>query len=202
MRPKRWTYTLAALDADGFLNDATGVGPWTTILANPADGTGHQVTITSAANLAAITLTVAGTDPEGRSISEAITGPGAGLTVTSTKFFKTVTSVTASATLGASTMDVGWNAVCVTPIVPVNQYASVGPLLGVDIGGTVNYDGQATNGNVYDLANATLFWEAISGMSGATADVHVNPVAGATAVRVKVNSHTSGTLAVTVSQGA
>ena len=43
-------------------------------------------------------------------MSEGIAGPNGNVTVTSTKFFLTVTSVTVGSTTGADTFDIGWNA--------------------------------------------------------------------------------------------
>lgn len=207
MRPHRWTFTLAALDADGYVAsanvDSVAVGAEYTIRAaatHPGDGCGHPVTVYSGGDTTGTVFTVTGTDPEGRTISEDITGPNND-TSTSTKYFKDVTGVVRkSGATGAVAFTVGYSAAAVTPIVPVNQYASVGPMLAVDIGGTVTYSGQATNGNVYALANATLYFEAITGMSAATGDAVVAVAAGATGVRVSVASHTSGTLAVTITQ--
>lgn len=202
MRPKRLTYTLQALDADGYLNDATGAGPWTTILALTTDGAAHKVTIASAANLSALTITVTGTDPNGWALTEAITGPNA-TTVTSTKYFKTVTGVSSSGTLGANTMDVGWAAACATPTYPVNQYADgYGPSVGVDIGGTVTYTGWQCNGDVYAVSSEDMPWLAISsGMTGATTDQLAAATIATTGIRITVASHTSGALAITYAQG-
>lgn len=202
MRPKSYSYTFVALSANGYLSttEGTGAGPWTTFLGQPGDGCSHPVTINSAANLAAITFTVTGTDAEGRTISEAITGPNA-TTVTSSKYFATLTSIAASATVGANTFQVGWTALARTPIYPVNTYGTVGPILAVDIGGTVTYSGMATNGDVFTIASDTLFFDPITGMSSVTADASVAPAAGCTGLRIHVASHTSGTLAVTYSQG-
>ncbi len=200
MRPKRFTYTLVATTAAGYLNDATLAGPWTTIAAQPSDGCSHPLTIASGSDLSTWTFTVVGTDAEGRSITEAITGPNA-TTVTSTKYYATLTSVTASKTLGAATMDVGWTALARTPIYPVNTFGAVGPVVSVDIGGTVTYTGQATNGDVFSIASDTLFFDTITGMSAQTVDSTGSPVAGATGIRIAVASHTSGTLAITYSQG-
>ena len=68
-----------------------------------------QVTILSAANDAGITFTIVGTDQEGNSLTEKnLTGGGIGGTATSTNYFKTVESITASAaTAGAVTAGFG-----------------------------------------------------------------------------------------------
>lgn len=202
MRPKRFAFSLVALDANGYLSttEGTGAGPWTTFLAQPADGCSHPVTITSAANLSALTFTLTGTDAEGRTISEAIVGPNA-TAVTSVKYYRTVTSLSASSTVGANTFELGWTALARTPIYPVNAYGTVGAAIAVDIGGTVTYSGNATNGDVFSLASDTLLFTAITGMAGATADASVVAPLGSTGLRVSVASHTSGTLAITYSQG-
>lgn len=202
MKPHRLTYTLAALDANGYLSttEGTGAGPWSTFLAQPADGCSHPVTITSAANLAALTFTLTGTDAEGRTISEAIVGPNA-TAVTSVKYYRTVTSLSASSTVGANTFELGWTALARTPIYPVNTYGTVAPAIAVDMGGTCVYSGQETHGDVFSVASDTLQFTNISGMSGVNADSSGVAKAGATGFRVQVTSHTSGTLAVTYSQG-
>lgn len=202
MRPKRKLFTLAALDANGYLTttEGTGAGPWTTFLAQPADGCSHPATINSAADLSGITFTITGTDAEGRTISEALVGPTAAATVTSVKYYATVTSLVASSTVGANTFQMGWTALARTPIYPVDAYAHGGPVVAVDIGGTVTYTGKATNGDVYSIASDTLFFDTITGMDAKTVDSTGSPVGGCTGVRIDVASHTSGTLAVTHSQ--
>ena len=208
MRPRRFLYTLSALDADGYVASANvnsvAVGAGYTIRAaatHPGDGCSHPVTVYSAGDITGTVFTITGTDAEGRSISENITGLN-GDTATSTKYYADVTSVVRySGDTGAVAFTVGFTALARTPIYPVNTYGTVGPVLSVDIGGTVTYSGKATNGNVFDLASDTLFFETITGMSAATADGTVAVVAGATGLRVDVASHTSGTLAITTSQG-
>ena len=67
---------------------------------------GKQITVTSASNLSARTFTITGTDNDGASITEDITGPNAN-TVYSTKLFKTVTLVTCDAAVNPLTYTVG-----------------------------------------------------------------------------------------------
>ena len=196
MRPKKITYTLAALDAAGFLNDAQGVGPWTTILANPGDGCGHLVTIASGSDISSKTLTVTGTDPEGRVQTEAITGPNA-TTVTGTKYFLAVTSVAASATIGAATMDVGWDVVCATPAYPTAVYQHGAPGFGINLGGAVTYTAQQTNDRIF--SNAPAQWHRL-GTENCTVDQSLEANDGTSGVRALVSAHTSGFLYLTHSQ--
>ena len=202
MRPKRKTFTLVALNDDGYIEvaEGTGAGPWTTFAGQPSDGCSHPVTIYSAQNINDHSFVLTGTDAEGRTISETISAPNA-TTVTSAKYYATLTSVVANATLAADDFIVGWTALARTPIFPTNTFGTVGPTLGVVIGGTVTYSGMQANGDVFTLASDTLYFVAITGMAGATASAYVQAVAGTTGLRVHVASHTSGTLAITYSQG-
>lgn len=208
MRPKRISVVLAALDADGYVAsvnvNSVAVGSAYTIRAaatHPNDGASHPVTITSAGDATGTVFTVTGTDAEGRTISENITGLDTNV-ATSTKYYADVTSVVRySGATGAVAFTVGYTALARTPIYPVNTYGTVGPVLAVDIGGTVTYSGMATNGDVFTIASDTLFFDPITGMSSVTADASVAPAAGCTGLRIHVASHTSGTLAVTYSQG-
>jgi hypothetical protein len=198
MRPKTKVYTLAALDVNGYLAAATGVGPFTTILAQPGDGLAHPVTLASAAALGAITFTINGTDAEGRTISEDLLGPAAG-TVTSVALFKTVTSIVNSATLAANTMDAGWTAVGETPIYVVDRFEASGALVVSGVGGAVSYTIMQTNGNVYD--GSVPAWSGI-GTASVAINQTVSASEGATAVRASVHSHTAGVLTLSHSQAS
>jgi hypothetical protein len=201
MRPKKTVYTLSAAHADGFCDGVTGdisVTPWTTIVAAPADGCAHetQLVLASGGSLAAVTLTITGTDAEGRVQSESIAGPSA--TSTLANYNKTITSILSSATLGASTMDVGWTAVCHTPCYPVARFPHGAHSIGVNLGGTtVTYTAQVSNDNVYE--NAPAQWHTL-GTGNADHDQMLEATDGATGVRIDVASHTSGVLYVTHSQ--
>jgi hypothetical protein len=208
MRPVRKTFTLAALDADGYVASANvnsvAVGAAYTIRSaatHPGDGCSHPVTVYSAGDITGTVFTVTGTDAEGRSISENITGLNNN-TATSTKYYADVTSVVRySGATGAVAFTVGYTALAHTPIFPTSHVGTVGPTLGVVIGGTVTYSGMQANGDVFSLPSNTLYFVAITGMAAVTADAYVTSVAGTTGLRVHVASHTSGTLAITYSQG-
>ena len=63
---------------------------------------GMKVTITSAGNESDIGFAIVGTDLSGAAASETLTGPNA-TTVTSTKFYKTITSITPDGAVGNNT---------------------------------------------------------------------------------------------------
>lgn len=196
MKPRRFSYTLAALDADGFAAGLTGVGPWTTFSA-PADGTAHQVTIANSADMRTYTFTVTGTDANGNSQTESIAGPNA-TTATLTNYFKTITRISVSATIGVNTIDVGWTALCQTPVFVTDHAKLTGPVVSAGIGGSITYTLQQTATPIFDTT-LTPAWQTL-GSAGASANSLANAQAGTTAVRCTVASHTSGVLTLDISQ--
>jgi hypothetical protein len=197
MRPKRISYTLAALSVSGYVSGATGVGPFTTIAGVPADGLGHQVTLASTADLHLINMTLTGLDAEGRALTEVIAGPNNN-TVTSTKYFKSLSSISAASTLGANTMNIGWNAVIVTPVYPVDAHRLAGATMNVNVGGTITFTLQQT---IDDVFNQNPPFYTTLGTVSQTANYVQTAVSGACGLRVSVASHTSGILTISFSQG-
>lgn len=84
--------------------------------ANPAV-VGQLVVIDSAGDDSGITFTVVGTNPEGFTISESVTGGNIGV-VTTTEYFATVTSIVASGATAAD-ISVGFDATYRSRLVPV-----------------------------------------------------------------------------------
>lgn len=113
--------TSVAADTDGLASAAicTGAGPWLPDIANDSgDDLAHLITITqiSATNHSGKTAIITGTGPNGEDQEEiALALPNGAVTVTSTKYFLSVTSVAISATIGADTMTMGWAANSVSP---------------------------------------------------------------------------------------
>jgi len=202
MRPIKLALTPAALDLDGFANDATGAGPFA-VTASPDDDMAHLVSFDTAANLSTITATITGTDADGRSITEAVVLPNA-TTNYSTKHFATVSSVSVSATLGANTLDIGWGAVSVSHTIMLDHQQdrfNVG--LAVDVSGTINYGLQVCYEDILNIAAVSaLSWFAHDSISGETTDQTGTQSWPATAVRLIVNSVTAtATAKVLVVQG-
>jgi hypothetical protein len=200
MRPKRFSYTFAALDADGFAAAVTGAiqtTPWTTILGSPANGCAHQTTLTlaSGSSLAGVTITVTGTDAEGRTQTEAIAGPSG--TTNMTKYFATVTSITSSATLGASTMNVGWTTLCSTPAIPVAVYPHDGAVVSISPA-SCTLTMQQTVSPIYDTAAASVVWQTL--IASGTAAAVAQALIGITAIRALVSVSSPGTLTIDIAQ--
>jgi hypothetical protein len=198
MRPSKTDYTFAATNAVGYKENATGA-TWTLTATTAADGCGHPVTIhnDSGTDHKAKTATLVGTDAEGRTITESLALPeahGGSDTTTSTLYYKTLTSITPSATIGTDTMDIGWTAVAVTPTYPISHNKE--GVMSCVVGATINYTPQKTADPIYD--DTTPDWQTLTA-AGTASTMTAVPV-GVTGLRVLVNSHTSGTLNVTYSQ--
>lgn len=97
-----WSETTPESDADFYVVSGTySAGALTLTNTTPSkNGAGWQVTITSGgSDNSGRTFTVTGYqvgDLTGNTITETITGPGAGLTVTSTNYFASITAISIS----------------------------------------------------------------------------------------------------------
>lgn len=213
MRPIKLSWTPEALDANGFANDvAVGADLTFTLTATtPGDGLAHQVTIlgNAATNHSGKTFTLTGTDMDDRPQTEGVAGPNGIATVTSTKYFKTLTGVSVDADTGADTFDIGWNGVAVGITVPLEWRAYAGAAITVDISGTINFTVQETYGNPYGIdvpmqapdPPSTLPWVNITALAAKAADTSGTSTVGAQAVRLLINSLTAGaTATVYISQ--
>lgn len=192
--------TLDAADLTRFLSNATGA-TWTLTNTTTVDGLAHQVTIRndSVTDHSAKTALITGTDANDNALTETLSLPGTSATVTSTKYFKTVTSVVPSATIGADTMDIGIAATARTPWVrldPRQVPMCVG--IGVAIGGTINYDVLVTFDTTPDGSSVVINHNSIANETTSQHDSLLYPVE---AVCVDINSHTSGTVNFHVRQG-
>lgn len=199
------TYTFSAASTNGIANDVAYSGGGLALTAAGAtDGCAHPITIlgNAATNHAAKTFTITGTDANGVAITNDIAGPNGVATVTSTKRFKTVTSVTVSATTGADTFDIGWTALASTPWVTLNTRAcpfavGVGAVL---VSGSANYDLEHTYDEIDTNATAQVAYNNAT-MAAKTASFDVGITYPVKAVRLDINSHTSGVMRFTVLQG-
>src|SRR3569623_1281135 len=185
MRPINKTYTPADDSTTGFKTGATGAGPFTMTTTSPGDGLAHLVSLTSTANLSAISMTLTGTDAEGRAQTEVVTGPNN----------TTVYGTNASATLGANTMNVGFKDESASPALPVSWRTNPFELgMAFDVSGTVNYTVQHCFENVLDpnLPPSTFTWFDHETLTTQTTDQDGNYDFAIMAIRIKFNSLTAG----------
>lgn len=182
----------------GFASNMTGAGPWTMTTTAPTDGLAHQVSIRndSATNHSGKTVALVGTDADGKAQTETVTGPGGSATVESTKYFKTLTTATPSATIGTDTFDFGWVDEVTSPTIYLDWRINAATKWVLDVTGTLNVDVQFAIQDIEPLAdqNAAFWLEPASTLLAETSDstAIVEVAAGYTAARVQVNSYSSG----------
>ena len=210
MRPVQYTYAPTASDADGIALSQTPAGAGAITLNGvlvtggvAVMGAQQFVTITSAGNISDDTFTLVGTDFQGNSITEALTGPNA-TTVVSTKSYKTVTSITTSSAAAAA-LTIGVNGLGDAHAVPLDMYPNpfnVG--IAVVITGSPTYTVQHTFDNPFassfDPSTATWFNHDDSGMVGATTNQNSNYSYGCRASRVRMTAGSGATLVITYTQ--
>lgn len=164
------TANSVAANLTGFASNVTGAA--FTLTANVSgDGLGHQVTIRndSVTNHSGKTVTLVGTDPDGNAQTEVVTGPNTSATVTSTKYWGSLTSATPSASIGADTFDIGWGVNSASPsvnLVSVPQ-GTLGVGCTVDSGSPtysaqVSYDGVVWNTHATITAKTANFADSIT----------------------------------------
>ena len=199
MRPVKFgpfspiTALTTAFNAQTFTSTGAATAPTTTATT---DGLAHQVTLTSPAQatLAGVTFTIVGTDADGAPKTETgLVGPASASTVTSTGYFKTVTSIQPSATMGALVVSVGIAAPSLSPTIALDWRSIVGAMHQVEVSGTINFTVQETVEKLFGAAADTLSWGALSsGLSSKTATTTAQGLLGGNGARILVNSVTNG----------
>jgi len=200
MRPKQLDFDPANANLTGFASNVTGAAFVITTTAT-TDGLAHQVSIRndSATDHSGKTVTLVGTDADGRAQTEVVTGPGTSATVESTKYFKTLTSATPSATIGADTFDIGWVDEFVSQTIPMDWRAPTPATIQVVVTGTINFDIEATLQDFYGNTDAPftfadqedLAWFNEANFTAKTASLTDDlALPGYRAIRLVVNSYT------------
>jgi len=144
MKDNRYTIAPANTNTAGFATAVTGA-TFTLTTTSSGDSLAHKVTVlnNSATDHSGKTLAIVGFDADGRDQTETLTAPAASVSVTSAKYWLTLTSITPSATIGADTFNIGWANTFVTKTFPINwRRGNAG--LSLDVTGTINYDLQQT----------------------------------------------------------
>ena len=216
MAVKKRTLNIAALDddADGVsLSQTPGGAGNLTITGALASGgvatiaAAQPITITSAADETARTFTISGTDADGVTISEAVTGANAG-TADSVAYFKTVTQIAVdAATTGAVTAGPLKTNGGVSPSLEVvlsefpNEFVE-SMFTQVSAGATLTYSIEMTDDEKNDTFtnswSTDANWVAISAFSGKSASIaalHTIPCFG---LRINLTANTSGTVRMRV----
>jgi hypothetical protein len=181
----------------GFASNVTGAA-FTITTAATSDGLAHQVSIRndSATDHSGKTVTLVGTDSDGQAQTEVVTAPGTSATVESALYFKTLTSATPSATIGADTFDIGWVDEVASKTIMLDRHRESGALVQVDVTGTIDFTVQETAAPVRSLYTGqnSIPWIDADDTDLVTtaADTMGRLSPHAVACRVLVNSYSSG----------
>lgn len=168
-----------------------GSGSLSLLSTSTSDSMGHKIIITSAGNDSGLTFTVSGTDVDGRTVSESITGPNT-TTATSTNYYASDLAISVDGA-SAGNVSIGWDDEAVSKQLIGECYAESSTTY-VQATGTVNYTVQFCNQKtkLFDLASSPA-WQAHTDTDvvTATADASGSANVPVCAYRVVVNSYSS-----------
>lgn len=198
-RPKEIDIDPVAVDDDGVVAAETlgAAGNFTIGGALASGGAGtfdypRQLIQTTVGNESARTFTITGTDEDGVAQTLAMTGLNATTGETS-EYWSTVTQIASD---DATANDVKFGTVdeIQTKTYPLNFYSSEAATISVDVTGTIDFTVQETFESILNMSspavNAT--WSDITALADKTADTTSTALKNATAVRITVNSYSSG----------
>lgn len=198
---------LADVDDDGVFQNQTlgGAGSFTLNGAGVTSGEwvtpdlfAKQIGFASTGNISGVTFTVSGYQDKNKTIaiSEQLAGPNNN-TVETTNYFYSIQSISAGGAVGTNTK-AGPVDEAISQIIPIKRSYSdkcerqVG--LSFIATGTINYTVQQTNDDVQSLTDRTFNWldSDDTNVVSATASKNSNYIAVPQAMRVKINSYSSG----------
>ena len=197
------TLTPSNADAAAIVASVTPSGAGALTLATTSFSMGRIVIVTDAGNNTGKSLTIVGTDPDGNTISETIAGTSSSVGV-STNYFKTITSVTASAAYSnAITVGtIGTTLSAASQTIPLDYLNRNASTLSVVVTGTINFSVQESFTDILKDGTANTVWGTPSAFSAKTASTTGVLDKGATGIRLIVNSYSSGaTIGCTVIPG-
>lgn len=151
----------AAANTAGMGAALTSTGAAYVITASgAADLLGHKIIVTnnSATNHSGKTLALVGTNENGEPVTETLAHAAGSTTTTSAKYYKTLTSITPSASTGVDTFDIGWTAAAVGPrVYPDLDVSSVSIGISVSkVAGSPNFSIRYTYDFVDWYTHATI----------------------------------------------
>ena len=158
----------------------------------------YLVTVTSTANDSTRTYTITGTNSSGMAISETITGPNT-TTVSTTRYFKTVTDVAVVGGGTVGTVRVGFGSSGVTPPIILDIHGRPDISLQVVVSGSATWTIQQTLDSMWDVPAPTWFSHPDPNMVAQTVNRQGNYAYVPAAVRLQITSGT-GTATITIIQ--
>ena len=214
MHPIKLSYTPAALDADSIAVAGTVGTSGVAFVLNAAfiaagydfdDGLAHTFTIAPSGSVSG-NYSITGTDANDVAQTETL-ATNTTNTVTSAKYYKTVTSILAPSGIAAETVTIGHTGVSVSPMLPLNWRIGLAgeafaTSLALLITGTISVTVQHTFDGLHGEYASALTWWPHSSLVTKTASADGNYAFPITATRLLINSVTAGaTVAFFVVQG-
>ena len=202
MQPYQIDVDPADIDADGLADGNSSAGATVTLDGTltsggafvSADSLGRRIIITDigADDQSGATYTLVGTDADDNALLEAIAGPTASGSVTTTAYFATVSSITIASPVAASTVDIGTVDEVQTKIYFLDSRNRESAGLGVVVTGTVNYTIEETFRNLHKHGLATDNFVDIASLADKTASLGESATIGAYGIRVVFNTYSDG----------
>jgi hypothetical protein len=198
MRPKKFDIDPDNVDTDIVAASqtlATGGGALT--LATTSLDYGRQLGVACVGDETGNTFAVVGTDTDGYAQSETVTGVSA-TTAETTKYYKTVSSITGSAATATGGVSVGTVDELSTQTIPLDWRSDSAAAVNVDVTGTVNFTVQYTFDDIQRPGQSPRSaaqngqWLDITAFAAKTADTVGTAPLGATALRLIINSYSNG----------
>lgn len=204
MKPKKYDIDLPDVDADGLAESQTTAGAADLTLDGAlcdlgtagqfdigdsySDGIGGvQLGFTSAGDISGVTFTITGKDENGDDQTATLTGVNAS-TVETTTYWSQVTQIAADAAVGTA-VTVGTVDEVITPAIPINRLATDEFATAVaGLSGTIDYSIQET----FDDTKTEKPTNWLDTQANKTADLSAQSSLHAQAVRLVVNSYSSG----------
>jgi hypothetical protein len=162
----------------------------------------QKISITGASSNTGITYTITGADADGKTISEVLTGHGAGLVVYSNYYFKTVTGVTVSAAMTGTTtvgaISSGSGGASTRTLRINSKQANFGLGLYVDLVGSaaMTYTVQVSPDEPEDTAVLSYATDSVwfnqADLTGKTTDAYAVMLAPCQTIRLIITAYTSG----------
>jgi hypothetical protein len=158
----------------------------------------YLVTVTSTGNDSTRTYIITGTNSSGVAMTETVTGPNT-TTISTTRYFKTVTDVSVAGGGTVGTIRVGFGTAGVAPPIILDIHGRPDVSLQVVVSGSVTWTVQQTLDSMWDISNPTWFSHPDPNMVAQTINRQGNYAYVPAAVRLLITSGT-GTATLTVIQ--
>jgi len=189
MLRKKFDIDLDNVDANG-IAESQNPSSGGDLTLNGALGTtldfARRIGITSDADDLGRTFTITGTDSDGKTLTEDVTGPNAG-TSTSTEYFTTISSISIDAA-SAGNITVGTVDEAKTKTYPLDRISDSGASIAVTVTGTIDFTVQETFDDVQADSQSALYID--TSLADKTASITGTASVGASALQLVVNSYT------------